>query len=71
MAGSGGSGYIGNSSLISGGGTTKHMTCYSCTTSTVDSTRTNSNTNVSATATADYSKTGNGYARITYLGTNI
>jgi hypothetical protein len=50
---------------------TKHMTCYSCTTSTADSTRTNSNTNVSDTATADYSKTGNGYARITYIGSSI
>ena len=67
----GGSGYIGSSNLISGSGITKHMTCYSCSTSTAASTRTNSNTNVSATATADYSKTGNGYARITYLGTSL
>ena len=67
----GGSGYIGSSNLISGGGITKHMTCYSCTTSSVAATRTYSNTNVSETATADYSKTGNGYARITYLGTSI
>ena len=67
----GGSGYIGSSNLISGGGVTKHMTCYSCTTSSVAATRTYSNTNVSGTATADYSKTGNGYARITYLGTSI
>ena len=70
-SGGGGSGYIGSSNLISGGGITKHMTCYSCTTSTANATRTNSNTNVSATATADYSKIGNGYARITYLGTSI
>ena len=69
--GGGGSGYIGSSNLISGGGITKHMTCYSCTTSTTAATRTNSNTNVSGTATTDYSKTGNGYARITYLGTSI
>lgn len=69
--GGGGSGYIGNSNLISGGGLTKHMTCYSCSTSTDAATRTNSNTNVSATAIADYSKTGDGYARITYLGANI
>ncbi len=69
--GGGGSGYIGSSNLISGAGITKHMTCYSCTTSTDTATRTISNTNVSATATADYSKTGNGYARITYLGTSI
>jgi len=67
----GGSSYIGSSNLISGGSITKHMTCYSCTTSSTTSTYTISNTNVSATATADYSKTGNGYARITYLGTSI
>lgn len=67
----GGSGYIGSSNLISGGGVTKHMTCYSCTTSSTSATRTYSNTNVSATATTDYSKTGNGYARIAYLGTSI
>jgi len=71
FGGTGGSGYIGSSNLISGGGTTKHMTCYSCTTSSDADTRTYSNTNVSATPTADYSKTGNGYARITYLGTSI
>ena len=70
-SGSGGSGYIGSSNLISGGGITKHMTCYSCTTSSATATRTISNTNVSATPTADYSKTGNGYARITYLGAII
>ncbi|MBR1874791.1 hypothetical protein IJ798_00185 [Candidatus Saccharibacteria bacterium] len=67
----GGSGYIGSSNLISGGGITKHMTCYSCTTSSADATRTYSNTNVSGTATADYSKIGNGYARITFIGTSI
>jgi len=63
----GGSGYIGSSSLISVGGVTKHMTCYNCTTSTADATRTQSNTCVNATATTDCSKTGNGYARITRL----
>ena len=67
----GGSGYIGSSNLISGGGITKHMTCYSCTTSTATATRTNSNTNVSGVATADYSKTGNGYARITWMGDTL
>ncbi len=66
-SGSGGSGYIGSSNLISTGSVTKHMTCYSCTTSTADATRTQSNTCVNATATADCSKTGNGYARITRL----
>jgi len=69
--GGGGSGYIASSNLISTSSITKHMTCYSCTTSSVAATRTNSNTNVSATATADYSKTGNGYAKITYLGPTI
>ena len=68
---SGGSGYVGSSKLLSNSSVTKHMTCYSCSTSTAVATRTNSNSNVSATATADYSKTGNGYARITYLGTAI
>lgn len=67
----GGSSYIGSSSLVSGAGVTKHMTCFECTTSSDSSTRTNSNSNVSGTATADYSKTGNGYAKITYLGDSI
>ena len=65
----GGSGYIGNSLLISGSTLTKHMTCYNCTTSTDTSTKTNTTTNVSATPIADYAKIGNGYARITYIGT--
>ena len=69
--GEGGTGYIASSRLISTTSLTKHMTCYSCTTSTSAATRTNSNTNVSATATADYSKIGNGYARITFLGASI
>lgn len=69
--GGGGSGYIGSSNLVSGGGITKHMTCYTCATSTVASTYTVSTTNMSATATADYAKTGNGYAKITYIGTTI
>jgi len=65
----GGSGYIGNSLLLSGTTLTKHMTCYNCTTSTDASTKTNTTTNVSATPIADYAKSGNGYARITYIGT--
>ena len=65
--GGGGSGYIASSNLISAAGVTKHMTCYNCTTSTADATRTQSNTCVNATATADCSKTGNGYARIIRL----
>ena len=59
----GGSGYIGSSDLIN-----KHMTCYNCEISNDTSTKTISNTCVSETATSDCSKTGNGYARITYLG---
>ena len=70
--GAGGSGYIGNSLLLSSSSITKHMTCYSCTTSTAAATRTNSNTNAATSAaTADRAKLGNGYARITYLGTSI
>ena len=71
LPGAGGSGYIGNSSLVSSSSVIKHMSCYSCTTSTDASTLTYSSTNVSATATSDYSKTGNGYAKITYLGLSI
>ena len=67
----GGSGYIGNSLLVSSSTITKHMTCYNCQTSTDSSTMTNTTTNVSSTATADYAKSGNGYARITYLGTTL
>lgn len=69
--GGGGSSYIGSSSLVSGAGITKHMTCFECTTSSDNNARTNSNSNVSGTATADYSKSGNGYAKITYLGDSI
>ena len=64
----GGSGWINSSNLISSGNITKHMTCYNCTTSTAAGTRTTSNTCVNSTPTTDCSKTGNGYARITYLG---
>lgn len=69
--GGGGSSYIGSSSLVSGAGVTKHMTCFDCTTSSDNNTKTNSNSNVSGTATADYSKSGNGYAKITYLGETL
>lgn len=64
-SGGGGSGYIGNNSLFN-----KHMTCYECDTAYQTNVKTISNTNVSATATSDYSKSGNGYAKITYLGKN-
>ena len=70
--GGGGSGYIGSSELISSGSLVKHMTCYSCSTSSDSTTLTYSNTTTpSSTATADVTKTGSGYARITYLGTSI
>ena len=58
----GGSGWIQNSSLID-----KHMTCYNCPTSTTASTKTQSTT-LFAHAESDKANTGNGYARITYLG---
>ena len=65
----GGSGYIGNSLLISSNGVTKHMICYgtSCKTSTDAGTLTNSVTAVSETPTADTAKMGNGFAKITLL----
>lgn len=69
--GGGGSGYIGNSLLVLSTSITKHMTCYNCTTSTDESTYTLSNTCVNSTATTDCSKQGNGYAKITYLGTTL
>ena len=69
--GGGGSGYIGNSRLISGNGITKSMYCYNCTTSNAADTLTYSVTTVSATATSNTAKQGNGYAKITYLGTDI
>ena len=69
--GGGGSSYIGVTSLVSGAGVVKHMTCFECTTSSDNNTRTNSNSNVSETAKADYAKKGNGYAKITYLGTSL
>lgn len=47
------------------------MTCYNCTTSNDESTKTISTTNVSSTATSDYAKSGNGYARITFIGESI
>ena len=65
----GGSGYIGNSKLTSEYGITKHMTCYSCATSSAADTKTNSNSqfNMDATPKADQPRFGNGYAKITML----
>ena len=69
--GGGGSGYIGSPNLLSSSTVTKHMICYSCSSSGNAETRTTSNTRVSASALSDYSKSSNGYARITYLGTSL
>lgn len=63
----GGSGYIGNPLLTSYKTYTKHMAGYNVATSDDDSTKTISTTNVSSTPTADYAKSGNGYARITFI----
>ena len=64
----GGSGYIASPNLKSVSSVTKHMTCYSCTTSDAESTKTNTTTNVSGDPVSDYAKSGHGYARITILG---
>lgn len=64
----GGSGYIANSLLLSYGGITKAMYCYNCTESSDSTTLTYSVTDVSETATSNYAKSGNGYAKITYIG---
>ena len=61
----GGSGYIGNDNL-----TDKHMTCYECSTSDGASTKTISNSDVSENPVSDYSKIGDGYAKVTYVGGN-
>jgi hypothetical protein len=71
QGGGGGSSYIGNSLLLSSSAITKHMTCYNCSTSSVSSTKTITTTNVAAIATADFAKTGNGYAKISFIGTSI
>ena len=69
--GGGGSSYIGNPLLLSSTSYIKHMTGYNCSTSSVDSTKTNTTKNVSATATIDYAKIGNGYAAILFAGTSL
>lgn len=68
VGGGGGSGYIGGVSTNITYGVTRAMYCYNCAASSTDSTRTVSTTNSASTATANYTKTGDGYARITYLG---
>ena len=66
----GGSGYIGNSLLLSAKGVTKQMYMHStgCTSSTAAATKTTCTTSTGAHV-ANAANTGNGYARITYLGT--
>ena len=70
-SGGGGSGYIGSTSLLSDDITTKHMTCYNCTTSDDESTKTISNTCYNETATSDCSKVGNGYAKVTFVESKL
>ena len=66
--GGGGSGYIGGVTSNSSYGIVKQMTCYSCSTNSSDDLKTTTTSNYSQDATSNYAKSGNGYARITYLG---
>ena len=59
---SGGSGYIGNSSLDN-----KYMACYDCEESDGENTKTISITDVSETPKKDNAKQGNGYAKISLV----
>ena len=69
-SGGGGSGYIGNSLLLSAKGVTKQMYMYNqgCSSSTNAATKTTCTSSIGAHV-ANAANTGNGYARITYLGT--
>ena len=58
----GGSGYINTNKLSNAS-----MYGYGVSTSTATATKTYSTSNVSSTATSQYAKTGNGYARITFV----
>ena len=69
--GGGGSSYTGSSNLISGGTVTKHSTCFECNSFSQPDALTGTTSAVSGTAKADYVKTGNGYAKITYLGETL
>lgn len=69
--GGGGSSYIGSSKLLSGGAVIKHSTCFECSSFSQPDSMTSTTSQFSGTAIADYSKTGNGYAKITYLGDSI
>ena len=63
----GGSSYIASSLLISTNSMTKHTTCYKCTTSDDDSTKTYTTDDVENKPQPDKAKMGNGYARITLM----
>ena len=65
--GGGGSGYIGNSKLISYKEHTKSMYCYNCNASSNENTYTVNTSKYSSTPTSYYAKSGAGYARITLL----
>ena len=60
--GSGGSGYIGNANL-----TNKVMYCNGCGNNSSTNTKTVSGSCASGSATADCSKSGNGYARVSFV----
>ena len=66
----GGSGYIGNNLLISTDTITKQMYCYSCSASNEANIKTTSVSTSNSVATANTPKAGNGYAKITALGSN-
>ncbi len=63
--GAGGSGYIGNALL-----TNKAMYCYQCKTNEESDTKTILTQSVSSNPISQSAKQGNGYAKITYLGSN-
>ena len=69
--GGGGSSYIGSSKLLSGGAVIKHSTCFECSSFSQPDSMTSTTSQFSGTAIADYAKTGNGHAKITYLGDSI
>ena len=64
-SGAGGSGYIGSSIL-----TNKAMYCYNCEESNEEDTKTISTTCAEEVPTEKCAKKGNGYAKITYIGSN-
>ena len=76
--GEGGSGYIGNTLLTNKGmyiynnsafaSTSGYFSGAGCVSSNEEATKTTCTSNYSSTPTANYAKQGNGYARITYLG---